>query len=109
MAAPNADSSETYFSFESHPRLRRSVLDWNTSEDLEETTTSVGSVFDSIRDGPMVDFGTSIPGKWGSDVFISVKTTYKYHQSRLKDILDTWFRLAPENVRIHWLLYSSLR
>eukprot|EP00057_Strongylocentrotus_purpuratus_P008138 XP_011662612.1 PREDICTED: beta-1,3-N-acetylglucosaminyltransferase radical fringe isoform X2 [Strongylocentrotus purpuratus] len=31
-----------------------------------------------------------------SDVFIGVKTTEKYHSSRLQLILDTWYSLAPE-------------
>ena len=29
------------------------------------------------------------------DIFISVKTSGKYHKSRLSSILDTWFSLAP--------------
>lgn len=31
-----------------------------------------------------------------SDIFISVKTTKKFHQSRLNLILRTWFELARE-------------
>ncbi|XP_063962068.1 fringe glycosyltransferase-like [Lytechinus pictus] len=33
-----------------------------------------------------------------SDVFIGVKTTRKYHSSRLQLILDTWYSLAPEEI-----------
>jgi len=33
------------------------------------------------------------------DVFISVKTSKKFHSSRLKVILDTWFNLAPQKVK----------
>ena len=33
------------------------------------------------------------------DVFVSVKTSKKFHQTRLKVILDTWFNLAPKQVR----------
>ncbi|XP_014674977.1 PREDICTED: beta-1,3-N-acetylglucosaminyltransferase lunatic fringe-like [Priapulus caudatus] len=29
------------------------------------------------------------------DVFLSVKTTHKYHEARLRIVVDTWFRLAP--------------
>ena len=29
------------------------------------------------------------------DVFISVKTTGKFHESRVQPILDTWYRQAP--------------
>ncbi len=32
------------------------------------------------------------------DIFISVKTSKKFHESRLKVILDTWFHLAPNKV-----------
>ena len=32
------------------------------------------------------------------DVFISVKTSKKFHSTRLKIILDTWFNLAPNKV-----------
>jgi len=34
------------------------------------------------------------------DIFISVKTTGKYHKSRLTPILDTWFSLAPSSTWI---------
>lgn len=32
------------------------------------------------------------------DIFISVKTTKKFHRSRLDVILDTWFELAPREI-----------
>ncbi len=32
------------------------------------------------------------------DVFISVKTTKKYHKSRVSLQVGTWFRLAPQQV-----------
>ena len=32
------------------------------------------------------------------DIFISVKTTKRYHSSRLDIILGTWFTLAPKQV-----------
>merc|ERR1712060_592695 len=34
------------------------------------------------------------------DIFISVKTSGKYHKSRLSPILDTWFSLAPSSTWI---------
>lgn len=34
------------------------------------------------------------------DLYISVKTTQKYHQSRVKILLDTWVQLAREQVNI---------
>ena len=33
-----------------------------------------------------------------SDIFISVKTTQKFHEDRLKLLLDTWFMLARDVV-----------
>jgi hypothetical protein len=33
-----------------------------------------------------------------ADVLITVKTTVKYYATRVRDIIDTWFRLAPDNV-----------
>jgi len=39
-----------------------------------------------------------------TDVFISVKTTGKYHQSRLAPVLDTWYRLAPDST---WIFTDS--
>lgn len=32
------------------------------------------------------------------DIFISVKTTKKYHNTRLKLIVETWFQLARDQV-----------
>ncbi|EFO15765.1 hypothetical protein LOAG_12744 [Loa loa] len=29
---------------------------------------------------------------------IAVKTTLKFHESRIRDIIDTWFQLAPNNI-----------
>ncbi|KRX94008.1 Fringe glycosyltransferase, partial [Trichinella pseudospiralis] len=33
-----------------------------------------------------------------SDVFITVKTSARFHQSRIASILDTWFQLAPGDI-----------
>jgi len=38
------------------------------------------------------------------EVFISVKTTSKYHQTRLGPVLDTWYRLAPHST---WIFTDS--
>ena len=38
------------------------------------------------------------------DVFISVKTSGKFHNSRLPPILDTWFQTAPEQT---WFFTDS--
>ena len=42
-------------------------------------------------------------------IFISVKTATKFHLERLQVILDTWFKLAPEQVSYYFysmILYS---
>ena len=39
------------------------------------------------------------------DIFISVRTTEKFHQSRLQVILNTWYNLAPEKVRLFYNTY----
>ena len=38
------------------------------------------------------------------DVFISVKTTSKFHHTRLGPVLDTWYRLAPDST---WIFTDS--
>lgn len=37
-----------------------------------------------------------VPDSKLSDVFISVKTSLKFHRERLRPVLDTWFRMARE-------------
>lgn len=39
------------------------------------------------------------------DIFLSVKTTRIFHPTRLEVILNTWFRLAKNQVRLHHLLH----
>ena len=40
------------------------------------------------------------PKQFGlDDVFVSVKTSEKFHSTRLKVILDTWYNLASKQVR----------
>lgn len=42
--------------------------------------------------------GLKSKGSPVNDVFISVKTTEKFHQKRLEPILNTWFQLAKSQV-----------
>lgn len=84
--AENSGDSPT----ESFQRLRRSILDYDTSKSEnflfgDETSTLISKLRQSLPST--------------NEVFISVKTTKKYHSSRLQTILDTWYRLAPELVR----------
>lgn len=45
-----------------------------------------------------------------NDIFISVKTTKNYHESRLRAILKTWFQIAKKQVMIFlnylFIIYS---
>lgn len=42
-----------------------------------------------------------------NDIFISVKTTKNYHDSRLSLIIKTWFQLAKSQVSTFYVLSSS--
>jgi len=49
------------------------------------------------------DYNTHAEYEWTTnidldDIFISVKTTKKYHESRLKTIVKTWFQLARDQI-----------
>ncbi|KRX39406.1 Fringe glycosyltransferase, partial [Trichinella nativa] len=39
-----------------------------------------------------------VMGEKTSDVFITVKTSARFHKSRIASILDTWFQLAPGDI-----------
>ncbi|VDP38063.1 unnamed protein product [Soboliphyme baturini] len=73
-------------------RLRRSVARNEVSPD-----PSLQTVLVLQKDGPDVDLGQGTTAL-GKNVFITVKTTAKFHKTRVRDILDTWFRLAPDKV-----------
>lgn len=52
------------------------------------------------------DYNTHAEYEWSTnidldDIFISVKTTKKYHDSRLRLIVETWFQLARDQVISH--------
>ena len=40
-------------------------------------------------------------------IFISVKTATKFHLNRLQVIIDTWFNLAPDQVRQTFFHYGG--
>lgn len=43
-----------------------------------------------------------------NDLFITVKTTKSYHDTRLALIIKTWFQLAKDQVSSNILLFSSI-
>ncbi|VDK69781.1 unnamed protein product, partial [Onchocerca ochengi] len=64
-----------------------------------------GTVEDLKKSGAGVGFGhysnhiESVPTTSDLDgLVIAVKTTLKFHESRICDIIDTWFQLAPNNI-----------
>lgn len=82
------DSNRSLSVLLENPRFRRAIL--NSTPDRSNVLLE--------SEGPLVELGPTLPQQLATDVFISVKTTRKYHAQRVGDIVDTWFRLAPENV-----------
>lgn len=39
------------------------------------------------------------------EMFISVKTTGKFHESRVRTVVDTWFQLAPKQVKACFICF----
>lgn len=68
-------NSNSTTSAQGHKTDQETSRDYNTHVDYESTTN--------------IDL---------DDIFISVKTTKKYHDSRLKAIVKTWFQLARDQV-----------
>jgi hypothetical protein len=72
---------------------------------LTTTTTSNSSHKNEQHEETSKDYyNTHVEYEWSTnidldDIFISVKTTQKYHDSRLKMIVKTWFQLAKEQVK----------
>ena len=58
---------------------------------FHETTTSK-NVITYVRHHPK-----NLKKLASSDVFISVKTTHKNHQSRLNSVIQTWYQLARDH------------
>ena len=82
-------------------RAVRSVAD--NKIDVQKTSQN-GNNFNQIKD---ISFNNSIEEKKKrvkqmrislNDIFISVKTTKKFHSTRLDIILKTWFNLAKDQV-----------
>ena len=51
----------------------------------------------SLPDNPNYPIGDDVTL---DDVYISVKTSQKYHQSRLRIVVDTWFEQAKDQVSV---------
>lgn len=64
-------------------------------------STFKSSLKDRAKRDSIVTFVQKAPHRLGiEDVFIAVKTSQKFHQSRLKLLLTTWVRLAPSQVSL---------
>lgn len=71
-----------------------------SSNDVHVRTTDSQdkTIFGRSRSGPSVS--RSLESLELKDIFIAVKTTKKYHRSRLKLLIETWISEAKEQVRI---------
>jgi hypothetical protein len=81
-------------------RAPRSVIEENSMTEREDN-----NVFEEDAARNEVDFSQQLatatpkPHTTLDDIFISVKTTKNFHQSRLDVILKTWFTLARDQVQ----------
>ena len=69
--------------------------DRNSNRDLKRQT-----ILKSKSDQHSIHLN-KLPNTELSDIFISVKTTSKYHKSRIQLILNTWYLLSRSNVSLH--------
>lgn len=86
----NHESNEIF------PELQKSSNNLNQPTEADSKATQSPS--SSKLDLRPVKSGISL-----DDIFLSVKTTRIFHQSRLEVILNTWFRLARNQVRARFL------
>jgi len=80
-------------------------------KDATAAATAVKSNHDDSATSTRVDYEWAASAIDLDDIFISVKTTKKYHETRLKTILETWFQLAKDQVinQINVFLCCPLR
>ena len=83
----------------SSDRVKRSLKSENSDQKLL-SGRDVGAGRGSVRvDHTVVDPGTSLHRETNlNDIFISVKTSQKFHKERLQIILDTWWIFARDQV-----------
>lgn len=83
------------------------MLSFNFSDiELSERPSSLHRINEHQRLSQRAVTGTPKPPTTElNDIFISVKTTKNYHDSRLALIIKTWFQLAKEQVCTHLLLF----
>lgn len=87
--------------------IRKDMLSFNFSDiEVSERPSSLHRNSEHQRLSQRAVTGTPKPPTTElNDIFISVKTTKNYHDSRLALIIKTWFQLAKEQVRRHLLLF----
>lgn len=85
--------------------IRKDMLSFNFSDiEVSERPSSLHRNSEHQRLSQRAVTGTPKPPTTElNDIFISVKTTKNYHDSRLALIIKTWFQLAKEQVRRHLL------
>lgn len=87
--------------------IRKDMLSFNFSDiEVSERPSSLHRNSEHQRLSQRAVTGTPKPPTTElNDIFISVKTTKNYHDSRLALIIKTWFQLAKEQVSRHLLLF----
>lgn len=87
--------------------IRKDMLSFNFSDiEVSERPSSLHRNSEHQRLSQRAVTGTPKPPTTElNDIFISVKTTKNYHDSRLALIIKTWFQLAKEQVRCLLFFY----
>lgn len=90
--------------------IRKDMLSFNFSDiEVSERPSSSHRNSEHQRLSQRAVTGTPKPPTTElNDIFISVKTTKNYHDSRLALIIKTWFQLAKEQVRTLLLFFFNL-
>lgn len=71
-----------------------------TSNDVNKRTTDSKDKTVLGRNGGRLSGFRTLESLELKDIFIAVKTTKKYHRSRLELLIETWISEAKEQVRI---------
>lgn len=80
-------------------RAPRSVVEENSMTEREDNNVEEDAARNEVDFSQQQATATPKPHTTLDDIFISVKTTKNFHQSRLDVILKTWFTLARDQVQ----------
>lgn len=94
--------------------LNQSVLQEETEVNINDNHNNKEDTDSKRKPDTGAPHGGKVGGRLGSrsgdmlelkDLFIAVKTTRKYHKSRLELLIQTWVSKAKEQVRRHTVIY----